>query len=187
MCVVNEVKLPRFQHFRTFFPKKSSNSLFPLSQWSLHRSHTHSHTFTHMRGNPESKQHTHAFPLSIQPLLRSLAVIVLTVMMSAVVGAAVAPVLAPLAALPALLLILSLLVLMDDFHLQPADVQRYRAQPEEGDAGHGCALEQQSRHRHQHHPPQGEEAADVWGAAERHAHASQDEEGWGENRLMMLL
>lgn len=97
--------------------------------------------------------------------------------MSAVMGAAVAPVLTPLAALPALLLILSLLVLVDDLHLQPADVERYRAQPEEGDAADRCALEQQSRHRHQHHPPQSKEAADVRGAAKRHANASQDEEG----------
>lgn len=141
------------------------------------QTHSHTYTYTHTRGETLNQSNTHTFPLSIQHLLRSLAVIVLTVMMSAVVGAAVAPVLAPLAALPALLLILSLLVLVDDFHLQPADVQRYRAQPEEGDAAHGCALEQQSRHRHQHHPPQGEEAADVRGAAERHAHASQDEEG----------
>lgn len=94
-------------------------------------------------------------------------------------GAAVAPVFAPLAALPALFLVLPLLLLVDDLHLQAADVEGYRAEPEEGDAAHHRALEQQRRHRQQHHPPEGEDAADVRGAAERHTHTSQDEEGWG--------
>lgn len=108
-------------------------------------------------------------------------------MMSAVVGAAVTSVLASLSALPALLLILSLLILMDDLHLEAADVERYRAKPEEGDTAHHCALEQQSRHRQQHHPPQGEEAADVGGTAKRHTHASQDEKGLGEQNDTVLL
>lgn len=102
--------------------------------------------------------------------------------MSAVVGAAVTPELTSLPAFPALFLILSLLVLVYDLHLQTADVERYSAEPEEGDTGHRGALEQQRRHRQQHHPPQGEEAAEVRGSTERHAHASQDEEGWAQDR-----
>lgn len=90
-----------------------------------------------------------------------LAVTVLTV-----VGATVTPEFAPLPALSALILVLPLLVpLVDDLHLQAADVQRYCTEPEEGDGAHSRSLEQQRWHRQQHHPPQGKEAANVRGAA----------------------
>lgn len=81
-----------------------------------------------------------------------------------ILGAAVAPELAPLAAFPALLLVLCLVLLVDDLHLQAADVQRYRTEPEEGDAAHHGALEQHGWHRQQHQPPQGKQAANVRGA-----------------------
>lgn len=73
----------------------------------------------------------------------------------------VTPVFTPLTAFPALFFILSLLVLVYDLHLQATDVQRYRAEPEEGDAAHRSTLEQQSWHRQQHHPPQGQKAAKI--------------------------
>lgn len=100
--------------------------------------------------------------------------------MPAVVGAAVTSVFASLPAVLALVLVLRLLLVVYDLHLEAADVERHRAEPEEGDAAHCGALEKQRRHGQEHHPPQGEEAADVRGAAEWHAHASKDEEGWAK-------
>lgn len=142
--------------------------------------HTNTHTYIQIRGSPESKPHIRPFHprcLTRCLLVRPLAITVLTVVMSAVVGATVTPVFTPLAALPALILILSLLPLMDDLHLQAADVERYCTEPEEGDAAHRGALEQQRWHRQQHHPPQGKKAANVRGTAKRHTHTSQDKEG----------
>lgn len=68
---------------------------------------------------------------------------------------------------------------MNDLHLQAADVERYGTQPEEGSAGHYSRVEQHSRQREEHDPPQSQKTAHVRRSAERHAHSAQDEECCG--------
>lgn len=85
-----------------------------------------------------------------------------------------------LAALPAFIApVLFLILVVNDLHLQAADVERYGAQPEEGSAGHYSRVEQHSRQREEHDPPQSQKTAHVRRSTERHAHSAQDEERWG--------
>lgn len=137
--------------------------------------HTHTNT-----GKPWNKaSHTRVLP-NLHLLVWTFAVTVLAVM-----GATVTPQFTPLAALPALFLVLSLL-LVDDLHFQAADVERYCTEPEEGGAAHHGALEQQRWHGQQQHPPQGKEASNVWGGAERHTCTSQQKEGWGKASMVLM-
>lgn len=126
------------------------------------------HHMNIMLTQPETHTHTHTHATHL--LVWPLAVTVLAVLMSAVPTA-----FAPLPTVLALIVIFSLLLLVYDLHLQAANVEWYCAEPEEGNAAHCGALEEQGRHGEQHHPAQGEEAADVRGTAKWHTHASQDE------------
>lgn len=109
--------------------------------------------------------HTHTKHLFVRPL----AVAVLAVLMSAIPTA-----FAPLPTVLALIVIFSLL-LVYDLHLQAANVERYCAEPEEGNSAHCGALKEQGRHGEKHHPAQADEAADIRGTAKWHTKASQDE------------
>lgn len=87
-----------------------------------------------------------------------------------------------LGALPALIspvLFLILVLVVNDLHLQAANVERYGAQPEEGSAGHHSRLEQHSGEREEHDPPQSQKTDHVWRSTERHTHSAQDEERCG--------
>lgn len=75
--------------------------------------------------------------------------------------------------------VIVLVLLMYNLHLQASDVERYRTQPEEGDAAHHGNVQQHRWQGEKHHPPQRKQAAHVGRPAERYTHTTQDEEGWG--------
>lgn len=85
-----------------------------------------------------------------------------------------------LGALPALISpVLFLVLVVNDLHLQAADVERYGTQPEEGSAGHHSSLEQHSGQREEHDPPQSQKTDHVRRSTERHTNSAQDEERCG--------
>lgn len=137
----------------------------------------HSNMQTHIRTHTQTGRRLLVGPLVLP---------VIGVGVPPVVGRAsvVAAVLASIAALLALFTLV--VVLVDDLHLQAADVEGYGAQPEKTHAAHHGALDQQGGHGEQHQPPQGQEAAHVGGAAEGHAGAAQDEEGCGKIHVVLL-
>lgn len=85
--------------------------------------------------------------------------------------------------LPVLLLLQAGLVL-DDLHLQAADVEGDGAQPEEGHRGDRQAVEKRHGDGEHHGAAEEEEAGQVGDAAVGDADAPEDEEAWeGEGKL----
>lgn len=74
--------------------------------------------------------------------------------------------------------VLFIILVVDDLHLQPADVERYCAQPEEGSAGHHSRVEQHCWQRQKHDPSQRKKTGHIWRSTEWHTHPAQDEERW---------